>query len=90
MLSIRSVVNWHATHSTARCDAVVTVRTYSDDSQCLASGDARPIAGLSELGIMDEPTVAAIASRVDKEGGGRTQRVDLRQFSWSSKMAFPR
>ena len=53
-LKIMSVVNKHATHSTARCDAVVTVRTYSDDSQCLASGDARPIAGSSELGIMNE------------------------------------
>ena len=73
-----SAVNWHATHSDARCHAVVKVRTCSDDSQCLTSGDARPIAGLSELAIIAELTVAVIANRVDKEGGGRTQHVDLR------------
>ena len=42
-------------HATARCDVVVTVLTYSDDSQCLTTGDAGPMAGMSELGIKNEP-----------------------------------
>ena len=42
-------------NSTARCDAVVTVLTYSDDSQCVTTGDAWPIAVLIELGIKNEP-----------------------------------
>uniref|UniRef100_A0A8C6MW81 Heat shock cognate 71 kDa protein n=1 Tax=Mus spicilegus TaxID=10103 RepID=A0A8C6MW81_MUSSI len=50
-------------------NAVVTVPTYFNDSQRQATKDARTIAGLSVLRIINEPTAAAIAYGLDKKVG---------------------
>ena len=48
--------------------AVITVPAYFDDSQRQATKDAGKIAGLEVLRIINEPTAAALAYGVDKEG----------------------
>merc|ERR1712178_431419 len=50
-------------------DAVVTVPAYFNDSQRQATKDAGTICGLNVLRIINEPTAAAIAYGLDKEGG---------------------
>ncbi|OZJ06474.1 Heat shock protein HSS1 [Bifiguratus adelaidae] len=49
-------------------DAVVTVPAYFNDSQRQATKDAGRIAGLNVLRIINEPTAAAIAYGLDKQG----------------------
>merc|ERR1712018_483327 len=48
-------------------DAVVTVPAYFNDAQRQATKDAGIIAGLNVLGIVNEPTAAAIAYGLDKK-----------------------
>ena len=48
--------------------AVITVPAYFNDSQRQATKDAGQIAGLEVLRIINEPTAAALAYGVDKEG----------------------
>ena len=48
--------------------AVITVPAYFNDAQRQATKDAGKIAGLEVLRIINEPTAAALAYGVDKEG----------------------
>jgi len=50
-------------------DAVVTVPAYFNNAQREATKDAGRIAGLNVLRIINEPTAAALAYGLDKEGG---------------------
>jgi molecular chaperone DnaK len=52
-------------------DAVVTVPAYFNDSQRQATKDAGRIAGLDVKRIINEPTAAALAYGLDKQGGDR-------------------
>ncbi len=52
--------------------AVVTVPAYFDDAQRQATRDAVKIAGLEALRIINEPTAAALAYGLEKQGGSRT------------------
>ncbi len=49
-------------------DAVVTVPAYFNDAQRQATKDAGRVAGLNVLRIINEPTAAALAYGLDKEG----------------------
>lgn len=49
--------------------AVITVPAYFNDAQRQATKDAGSIAGLNVLRIVNEPTAAAIAYGLDKQGG---------------------
>jgi len=51
-------------------DAVVTVPAYFNDTQRQATKDAGTIAGLNVVRIINEPTAAAIAYGLDKQGTG--------------------
>ncbi len=51
--------------------AVVTVPAYFDDAQRQATRDAVKIAGLEALRIINEPTAAALAYGLEKQGGSR-------------------
>lgn len=53
-------------------EAVITVPAYFNDSQRQATKDAGRIAGLDVKRIINEPTAAALAYGIDKEGGDRT------------------
>jgi len=53
---------------TSVTQAVITVPAYFTDSQRQATKDAGKIAGLEVLRIINEPTAAALAYGVDKEG----------------------
>src|SRR3989449_2049325 len=52
--------------------AVVTVPAYFDDAQRQATKEAGQIAGLEVLRIINEPTAAALAYGLDKEGAVQT------------------
>src|SRR5438876_5823445 len=52
--------------------AVITVPAYFDDSQRQATKEAGQIAGLEVLRIINEPTAAALAYGLDKEGADQT------------------
>jgi molecular chaperone DnaK len=52
--------------------AVVTVPAYFDDAQRTATKEAGQIAGLEVLRIINEPTAAALAYGLDKEGKEQT------------------
>ncbi len=52
--------------------AVITVPAYFDDAQRQATKEAGQIAGLEVLRIINEPTAAALAYGLDKEGGDQT------------------
>ncbi len=52
--------------------AVVTVPAYFDDAQRTATKEAGQIAGLEVLRIINEPTAAALAYGLDKEGKEET------------------
>jgi len=52
-------------------EAVITVPAYFNDSQRQATKDAGRIAGLEVKRIINEPTAAALAFGVDKQGGDR-------------------
>src|ERR1700690_1328392 len=53
-------------------DAVVTVPAYFNNAQREATKDAGKIAGLNVLRIINEPTAASLAYRLDKEGADQT------------------
>ncbi|PCS23644.1 molecular chaperone DnaK [Candidatus Enterovibrio escicola] len=55
--------------------AVITVPAYFNDAQRQATKDAGRIAGLEVKRIINEPTAAALAYGLDKEGGDRTVAV---------------
>jgi molecular chaperone DnaK len=52
--------------------AVITVPAYFDDAQRTATKEAGQIAGLEVLRIINEPTAAALAYGLDKEGNDQT------------------
>ncbi|HTP40712.1 MAG TPA: molecular chaperone DnaK [Steroidobacteraceae bacterium] len=52
-------------------EAVITVPAYFNDSQRQATKDAGRIAGLNVQRIINEPTAAALAYGLDKQGGDR-------------------
>ena len=52
--------------------AVITVPAYFDDAQRTATHEAGRIAGLEVLRIINEPTAAALAYGLDKEGSDQT------------------
>ena len=53
-------------------DAVITVPAYFNDAQRQATQEAGQIAGLNVLRIINEPTAAALAYGLDKEGTDHT------------------
>jgi molecular chaperone DnaK len=53
-------------------DAVVTVPAYFNNAQREATKDAGKVAGLNVLRIINEPTAAALAYGLDKEGADQT------------------
>src|ERR687886_573288 len=53
-------------------DAVITVPAYFNNAQREATKDAGTIAGLNVLRIINEPTAAALAYGLDKEGADQT------------------
>src|SRR4029078_2365040 len=52
--------------------AVITVPAYFDDAQRTATKEAGELAGLEVLRIINEPTAAALAYGLDKEGADQT------------------
>jgi molecular chaperone DnaK len=62
---------------TAVTEAVVTVPAYFNDSQRQATKDAGKIAGLDVLRIINEPTAAALAYGLEKQGSGIVAVYDL-------------
>ncbi len=57
--------------------AVITVPAYFSDAQRQATKDAGKIAGLEVLRIINEPTAAALAYGMDKEGSQKIMIFDL-------------
>ena len=57
--------------------AVITVPAYFNDAQRQATKDAGKIAGLDVLRIINEPTAAALAYGLEKEGGKTIAVYDL-------------
>lgn len=57
--------------------AVITVPAYFSDSQRQATKDAGKIAGLEVMRIINEPTAAALAYGLDKEGEQKIMVYDL-------------
>src|ERR1700723_85290 len=57
--------------------AVITVPAYFNDAQRQATKDAGRIAGLEVLRIINEPTAAALAYGLEKQGTGRIAVYDL-------------
>ena len=57
--------------------AVITVPAYFNDSQRQATKDAGKIAGLEVLRIINEPTAAALAYGMDKDGEQKIMVYDL-------------
>src|SRR5881296_2289126 len=53
-------------------EAVITVPAYFNDAQRTATKEAGQIAGLEVLRIINEPTAAALAYGLDKEGAEQT------------------
>jgi molecular chaperone DnaK len=58
-------------------EAVITVPAYFNDAQRQATKDAGKIAGLDVLRIINEPTAAALAYGLDKEGSKTIAVYDL-------------
>ncbi len=58
-------------------EAVITVPAYFTDSQRQATKDAGKIAGLDVKRIINEPTAAALAFGIDKEGDQKVMVYDL-------------
>jgi molecular chaperone DnaK len=56
-------------------EAVITVPAYFSDAQRQATKDSGTIAGLEVLRIINEPTAAALAYGLDKEGSAKTVAV---------------
>jgi molecular chaperone DnaK len=53
-------------------EAVITVPAYFDDAQRTATKEAGEVAGLKVLRIINEPTAAALAYGLDKDGADQT------------------
>ncbi len=53
-------------------EAIITVPAYFNDSQRQATRDAGRVAGLEVLRIINEPTAAALAYGVERQGSDRT------------------
>ncbi|KAL6273436.1 hypothetical protein ACE6H2_024128 [Prunus campanulata] len=62
-------------------NAVITVPSYFNDSQRQATMNAGSLAGLNVLGIINEPTAAAIAYGIDKKVGWYTKK-HVMIFDW--------
>ena len=63
-----------------QCDiseAIITVPAYFDDSQRQATKDAGRIAGLKVLRILNEPTAASLAYRINESGEKKIAVYDL-------------
>ncbi len=58
-------------------EAIITVPAYFSDSQRQATKDAGRIAGLNVRRIINEPTAAALAYGIDKEGSQKVMVYDL-------------
>src|SRR5215467_11668472 len=58
-------------------DAVITVPAYFSDAQRQATKEAGQIAGLNVLRIINEPTSAALAYHLEKEGSAKILVFDL-------------
>ena len=58
-------------------DAIITVPAYFSDAQRQATKDAGKIAGLNVLRIINEPTAAALAYGMDKQGTQKVMVYDL-------------
>ncbi|MBN8555059.1 MAG: molecular chaperone DnaK [Deltaproteobacteria bacterium] len=58
-------------------EAVITVPAYFNDAQRQATKDAGKIAGLNVLRILNEPTAAALAYGLDKQGAEKIAVFDL-------------
>src|ERR1700747_1668775 len=58
-------------------DAVITVPAYFSDAQSQATKEAGTIAGLNVLRIINEPTSAALAYHLEKEGSAKILVFDL-------------
>ena len=58
-------------------EAVITCPAYFNDAQRLATKDAGTIAGLEVKRIINEPTAAALAYGIDKEGTQKVMVYDL-------------
>jgi molecular chaperone DnaK len=58
-------------------EAVITVPAYFNDAQRQATKDAGRIAGLDVLRIINEPTAAALAYGLEKQGTGKIAVYDL-------------
>src|SRR5579863_3654825 len=58
-------------------DAVITVPAYFNDAQRQATKEAGTIAGLNVLRIINEPTSAALAYHLEKEGSAKILVFDL-------------
>ena len=58
-------------------DAVITVPAYFSDAQRQATKEAGQIAGLNVLRIINEPTAAALAYHLEKEGTAKILVFDL-------------
>ena len=67
-------------------NAVVTVPAYFNNNQRQATKDAGSIAGLNVLGIINEPSAAAITYGLDKKGAGeRNVKVDIIEYEGKLK-----
>ena len=58
-------------------DAVITVPAYFDDVRRKATQDAGKIAGLNVIGIINEPTAAALCYGYGRKGGSTDERIFL-------------
>jgi molecular chaperone DnaK len=58
-------------------DAVITVPAYFSDAQRQATKEAGQIAGLNVMRIINEPTAAALAYHLEKEGSAKILVFDL-------------
>jgi molecular chaperone DnaK len=58
-------------------DAVITVPAYFSDAQRQATKEAGTIAGLNVMRIINEPTAAALAYHLEKEGSAKILVFDL-------------
>jgi molecular chaperone DnaK len=56
-------------------EAIITCPAYFNDAQRQATKDAGRIAGLNVLRIINEPTAAALAYGIDKQRGGKAEKL---------------
>lgn len=73
--NLKSNAERHLGHPVTQ--AVITVPAYFNDAQRTATRVAGEIAGLEVLRVINEPTAAAVAHRVDKPGESNVLVYDL-------------